>query len=90
MEENATFEFPIDKFCIYFHHFPIQVDAALHILTRAGYIHYNSEPDTKARIHFILSRDELYRLGEQTGERRNGNFCFVKKLSWSVYRLSLC
>lgn len=65
---DATFEFPIDKFCIYFHHFPIQVDAALHILTRAGYIHYNSEPDTKARIHFILSRDELYRLGEQTGE----------------------
>ena len=65
---DATFEFPIDKFCIYFHHFPILVDAALHILTRAGYIHYNSEPDTKARIHFILSRDELYRLGEQTGE----------------------
>ena len=65
---DATFEFPIDKFCIYFHHFPIQVDAALHILTRAGYIYYNSEPDTKARIHFILSRDELYRLGEQTGE----------------------
>ena len=35
---DATFEFPIDKFCIYFHHFPIQVDAALHILTRAGYL----------------------------------------------------
>ena len=65
---DATFEFPIDKFCIYFHHFPIQVNAALQILTRAGYIDYEPDPDSKARIHFILSRDELYRLGEQSNE----------------------
>ena len=65
---DATFEFPIDKFCIYFRHFPIQVNAALQILTRAGYIDYEPDPDSKARIHFILSRDELYRLGEQSNE----------------------
>ena len=65
---DTTFEFPIDKFCIYFHHFPIQVNAALQILKLAGYIDYNPDPDTKARIRFILARDELYRLGEQTGE----------------------
>ncbi|WP_455069679.1 RecQ family ATP-dependent DNA helicase [Prevotella aurantiaca] len=65
---DSTFEFPIDKFCTYFHHFPIQVNAALQILTRAGYIDYDPDPESKARIHFILSRDELYKLGEQTNE----------------------
>ena len=37
---NHTFEFNIDQFCHTFHHFPIQVDSALKILTRAGYIEY--------------------------------------------------
>ena len=37
---NHTFEFNIDKFCHTFRHFPIQVDSALKILNRAGYIEY--------------------------------------------------
>lgn len=64
--EGVTFEFPMDKFCISFKHFPIQVNAALMILQRAGYLDYDVNPDTKARIHFLLGRDELYRLREQS------------------------
>ena len=59
---NATFEFNIDKFCHTFHHFPIQVDSALKILTKAGYIEYTEEQDNQARIMFTISRNDLYRL----------------------------
>ena len=59
---HATFEFNIDKFCHAFHHFPIQVDSALKILNRAGYIEYTEEQDNQARVMFTVSRNELYRL----------------------------
>ena len=57
-----TFEFNIDKFCHNFHHFPIQVDSALKILQRAGYIEYTEEQDNQARLMFTVSRNDLYRL----------------------------
>lgn len=57
-----TFEFPIDKFCANFKHFPIRTNAALSILQRAGYIDYEPNPDNKARLRFLLNREELYRL----------------------------
>ena len=59
-----TFEFDIDKFCHTLKHFPIQADAALHILERSGYIHYETDPDAAARVMFLLRRNELYRLEE--------------------------
>ena len=59
---NHTFEFNIDKFCHAFHHFPIQVDSALKILNRAGYIEYTEEQDNQARVMFTISRNDLYRL----------------------------
>ena len=59
---HATFEFNIDKFCHAFHHFPVQVDSALKILNRAGYIEYTEEQDNQARVMFTISRNELYRL----------------------------
>lgn len=61
-----TFEFNIDKFCHAFRHFPIQVDSALKILSRAGYIEYTEEQDNQARLMFTLSRGELYRLDKNT------------------------
>ena len=63
---NHTFEFNIDKFCHAFHHFPIQVDSALKILNRAGYIEYTEEQDNQARVMFTVSRNELYRLENNT------------------------
>ena len=61
-----TFEFNIDKFCHNFHHFPIQVDSALKILQRAGYLEYTEEQDNQARVMFTVSRNELYRLENTT------------------------
>ena len=63
---HATFEFNIDKFCHAFRHFPIQVDSALKILNRAGYIEYTEEQDNQARVMFTITRNELYRLENAT------------------------
>ena len=59
---HAIFEFPIDKFCFAYKYFPVQVDAALKILDRAGYIEYIEEQDSQARVKFCLERDDLYLL----------------------------
>lgn len=59
---NHIFEFNIDQFCHTFRHFPIQADAALKILDRAGYIEYTEEQDNQARVMFTIGRDDLYHL----------------------------
>lgn len=63
---NATFEFPMDRFCYTYKYFPIQVDAALKILNRAGYIEYTEEQDSQARVMFTIERDDLYLLKNVT------------------------
>ena len=63
---NAIFEFPTDKFCYTYHHFPVQVESALRILDRAGYIDYKEEEESRARVMFRLDRDDLYRLKGNT------------------------
>ena len=60
--------FDIDKFCRTFRHFPVHVDAALHILQRAGYIEYETEPDAAARLLFLLDRHELYQLNDLSAD----------------------
>ena len=59
---NAVFDFPIDKFCANFHHFPTRVLSALKILQRAGYIDFKEEADCHSRLRFCLERDDLYQL----------------------------
>ena len=61
-----TAEFNIDRFCSTYKYFPIQVDSSLRILQRAGYIIYENDPDASARVRFLLSRNELYRLEATT------------------------
>lgn len=61
---EVTKAFDIDHFCRTFHHFPTQVDAALKLLDRAGYFHYENEPDNASRLKFLVGRDELNRLEE--------------------------
>ena len=55
-------EFNIEEFCMRFHHFPIRVHSALQLLQRAGYLEYDEETDNQARVRFLVSREELYRL----------------------------
>lgn len=66
---NVTREFDLDEFCRNFKHFPVQTDSALHLLERAGYIEYTEEQDNASRIHFLLRRDELYRIHELEAEQ---------------------
>ena len=55
-----TFEFSMERFCHSFRQFPTRVHAALEILQRAGYIGYEPNPDSRARLKFLLSRNDLY------------------------------
>ena len=59
-------EFDINRFCRSFGHFPIRVESALHLLERAGYIEYEDAPDGQAQVHFLVGRDDLYRLDQVT------------------------
>ena len=68
---DRTFEFPIEKFCRTYKHFPLPVVSALNILNRSGYIEYREEEDTQARVMFLLERDELYRLKNNTPQEDN-------------------
>lgn len=65
---GCTREFNIDEFCRNFKHFPIQVDSALKILTRAGYLEYTDEQDNNSRLMFTLTKEELYRIHETSTE----------------------
>ncbi len=56
--------FPMNEFCRIYKFFPTVVSSALHILTNAGYIKYDDERDSQARIRFIVNRDELYNIGD--------------------------
>lgn len=62
--QGKTFEFNIEKFCVTYKYFPTKVDAALRILERSGYLHYEDNPDGKARVMFLLGRNDLYQLDQ--------------------------
>ena len=61
-----TFAFDIGRFCVTYGYDSIRVDSALRILQNAGYLRYETEPDTSARVHILLKRNELDRLNELT------------------------
>ena len=65
---NVTREFNLEKFCVNFKYFPVPVLSALGLLTRAGYINYREEEDSKSRLLFIVDRDELYKLHHLSGK----------------------
>ena len=62
--QGKTFEFDIEEFCVTYKYFPTKVDAALRILERSGYLHYEDNPDGKARVMFLLGRNDLYQLDQ--------------------------
>ena len=62
--QGKTFEFDIEKFCVTYKYFPTKVDAALRILEKSGYLHYEDNPDGKARVMFLLGRNDLYMLDQ--------------------------
>lgn len=60
------FEFNIDRFCHAFRHFPTKCEAALRLLTRAGYIDYDENSDDRARVRFLVDRNDLYKINNMT------------------------
>ena len=54
------FEFHMERFCRTYHFYPTQVNAALNLLTKAGYIEYREEEEHIDRLRFTLERHELY------------------------------
>lgn len=71
MGRNHSFLFPIEKFCIQNRYNIIETDAALKILTNAGYIEYVTDPDDFSRVKFNISRDDLYLLRNLNPEEEN-------------------
>ena len=67
--QHRTFQFSIDKFSVAFHQFPVQADSALKLLDNAGYIEYDTDPEFKSRIRFVLRKEDLYRLHEGNSRR---------------------
>lgn len=63
---NHTFEFNIEKFCYYFKHYPQRASSALKILDKAGYIEYTEESDNRARMRFLVGRNDLYLFNDLT------------------------
>lgn len=59
---GQTFDFSLEKFCHYFHHFANTAANALRLLNNAGYIEYEEDNDFKSRLRFIIHKEELYRL----------------------------
>ncbi len=64
MGKGHSFIFPLAKFCAQYKYMQNQTDAAMRILHNAGYIFYNTDPDSFYRVHFTVKRDELYRLND--------------------------
>lgn len=63
---SQTHTFDIQKFCTAYKMYPTRVDSSLRILQNAGYLEYNTDPDTKARVMFLLDRSSLYHLDNLT------------------------
>lgn len=59
---GRTFQIPLHQFCITYHYFEAQANAALTLLDRAGYIEYDPNPDNAARAMMLVPRDELYQI----------------------------
>jgi len=60
--QGASHVFNIDKFCTIYKYFPLQVDSALRILSRAGYIDYQLDPNAGSRVQILIDREGLYYL----------------------------
>lgn len=72
---GSVHPFELDKFCKNFKHFPIRVESALKILTRAGYLEWTDEQETLSRVRFLMTKESLYHLkryDEQTEKLMEG------------------
>lgn len=55
-----TFALHLGELCRVMHLPPFQTYSALHLLSQAGYIHFEDEQETQARVRINVTREELY------------------------------
>lgn len=65
---GKVFKFDNILFCRTFHHHSLQVDSALKILEREGYVRYDTDSDNKTKVKFLIDRDQLYQIRDQSPE----------------------
>ena len=65
--QGHTFMLPINDLCQIMHLPVLQTYAALHLLTQAGYIHFQEEQEIQPRVKILISRREIsdYGLNDQ-------------------------
>ena len=76
--KGCIYEFNNEKFCTIFKHHPIKVESSLHILQRAGYLHYDVNQNGNARFMFTISRNELYKLDDVTEKCNEVVMCLLR------------
>ena len=59
---GQTFDFDMGHFCRTHRLYPTVVEGALHILSQAGYIAHEEDPNLASRLCFLVRRNELYDL----------------------------
>lgn len=52
----------LQKFCVTFRHYPSTVVNSLRILSHAGYLAFEEDPDRASRLCFTVRREDLYKL----------------------------
>lgn len=59
---NNGFEFDLYRFCSAYKMSATEVVSSLHLLTMAGYIKYDEDPEIRSRIMFTCTKEHLYHL----------------------------
>lgn len=73
---GKVYEFDTAKFCKTFQLDPDKVRGALTILTNSGYLDYNEDPTTRARVQILVKRDDFYRIQLENDEQEVLNALF--------------
>lgn len=61
---DAAFALDVEEFCTAMHLPFLTTYASLQLLTNAGYIRFNQEQDIHPRVRIMVTKEDIYRLGE--------------------------
>ena len=59
---EISFDFSVERFTMTCKFELLTAYHALKLIEREGYIQYNEDPQTAAKVHFLILRDDLYKL----------------------------
>jgi ATP-dependent DNA helicase RecQ len=59
--KDIPLDFSLERFTVTYRLEALTAYHALKLIEREGYIRYDEDPDTSAKVHFLVSRDDLYK-----------------------------